>query len=160
MKSIVVAYDENRGIGLSGDLLWKRDLPADLGHFKETTMGSCMIMGRKTFESIGRPLPGRRTIVVSRSMEPSEGITVARSLEGAYTAADCDNIFVIGGGQIYTLALDSVDQVIATEVDASFAADTYFPKLDMAVWSEASRQHYKRDDANKYNYDFVTYSRL
>jgi len=159
MKSIVVAYDRNRGIGASGDLLWQRDLPADLRHFKELTTGHAIIMGRKTYESIGRPLPNRRNIVVSRSMEPVEGVEVAHDLESAFTLAG-DNAFVIGGGQIYAESLPFVDMVCATEVDAEFPqATVFFPELPER-FNEVSREHHEGDEANKYAWDFVEHKRF
>jgi len=156
MKSIIVAYDRNRGIGAANDLLWQRDLPADLKHFKDLTTGHAIVMGRKTYESIGRPLPNRRNIVVSRSMEPVEGIEVFGTLEEALEAAG-ENSFVIGGGQIYSQAIDLVDTIYATEVDAEFPqANVFFPELP-AGFSEVSREAHVSDGANKYSYEFVEY---
>lgn len=161
MKTIVVAYDNNRGIGAANDLLWHRDLPADLAHFKELTMGGAMIMGSKTYDSIGRPLPGRRSIVLSREPKIVEGVTVVNSLQAAYESVeDGRETFVIGGGQIYALAMDSVDVLEVTEVDASFPnADTFFPIIDMTKWQETNRVHHTKDERNLYDYDFVTYRR-
>jgi dihydrofolate reductase len=160
MRSIIVAYDQNRGIGAANDLLWKRDIPADLRRFKELTTGSAIIMGRKTYESIRRPLPNRQNIVISRQGEPIEGVTVVTNLNDAYAAATTEDIYIIGGGQIYELALDSVDQILATEVDASFpAADVFFPELDETVWQESSREHHAADENNKYPFDFVIYTK-
>lgn len=158
MKAIVVAYDQNRGIGAENELLWLRDLPADLRHFKELTTGHSIIMGRRTFESIGRPLPNRHNIVVSRSLKSGDGYDVARSLNEAYELAVGDAL-IIGGGQIYDEALADSDIVYATEVAASFdAATVFFPELPQD-FQEVSREHHKADDANKYAYDFVTYQR-
>lgn len=158
MKSIIVAQDKNRGIGAAGDLLWQRDLPADLRHFKDVTMGGTIIMGRKTYESIGRPLPGRQNIVVSRSWQ-SDDVLVVDSLERAYQAAEHD-VFVIGGGEIYAAAIDDVDRLYVTEVDASFdSATVFFPAIDPAVWQEISRETHMADQANRYNYAFVAYQR-
>lgn len=159
MKSIVVAYDKKRGIGAANDLLWIRDLPADLRHFKDVTTGHSIIMGRKTYESLGRPLPNRQNIVVSRGLEPVDGFNVVRSLDEAYQVATDKEVFVIGGGQIYQLAIDAVDQLLVTEVDQTFAAEVFFPEIDLNVWQEVSREHHDKDDVNKYNYDFVTYLR-
>lgn len=162
MKTIVVAYDKNRGIGAANDLLWQRDLPDDLKHFKEVTMGGAIIMGRKTFESIGRPLPGRQNIVISRDGSlPINGAAVATSLDAAYAMVEPDReIYVIGGGQIYALAIDTVDRIFATEVDASFdAADVFFPAIDMNAWQETERVHHRADERNRYAFDFVTYVR-
>lgn len=161
MKSIVVAYDKHRGIGADNDLLWARDLPADLAHFKKLTTGKSIVMGRKTFESIGsRPLPNRQNIVVSRqSATGIEGVLTAASLETAYALAQYD-VMVIGGGEIYRQALAGVDTVYATEVDAVFdTATVFFPTLDTDVWQEVSRVHHPLDDRNKYAFDFVVYDK-
>lgn len=160
MKNIVVAYDKNHGIGAENDLLWLRDLPADLRHFKELTLGHPVIMGRNTFQSIGRALPGRQNIVVSRHPLEAEGVTFASSLEDAYQIADEDVIFIIGGGEIYKQALEGTDRIYATEVDAVFEnATVFFPVFDMSVWRETAREHHGADERNKYAYDFVTYER-
>ena len=160
MKTIIVAYDKNRGIGADNDLLWQRDLPADLKHFKESTMDGAIIMGSKTYESIGRPLPGRQNIVISRQPLTIEGVTVVNSIDAAYEAVEPGReAFVIGGGQIYTLALDTVNRILATEVDASFPqADVFFPPIGES-WQEMSREHHEADERNKYAFDFVTYVR-
>lgn len=159
MKSIVVAYDKVRGIGADNDLLWQRDLPADLAHFKELTTGATVIMGRKTYESIGRPLPNRQNIVVSRSgMPAAQGVEVVGSLPEAYTAARHD-VFVIGGGSIYAQALADMDIVYATEVLAEFPqATVFFPVLG-DDWREVERLHNESDQKNAYAFDFVTYKR-
>ncbi|HJP81696.1 MAG TPA: dihydrofolate reductase [Candidatus Saccharimonadales bacterium] len=162
MKTIVVAYDKNRGIGAANDLLWMRDLPDDLKHFKEVTTGGAIVMGRKTFDSIGRPLPGRQNIVISRDASLLiEGAAVATSLDAAYAMTEPGrDIFVIGGGQIYELALPTVDRIIATEVDASFdEADTFFPAFSPSEWQEVARERHTADERNKYAFDFVTYAR-
>lgn len=159
MKSIVVAYDQTHGIGADNDLLWQRDLPADLAHFKEITTGATVIMGRKTYESIGRPLPNRQNIVVSRVGMPAvDGIETVGSLAEAYAAAEHD-IFVIGGGSIYAQALADMDIVYATEVLAEFPqATVFFPVLG-DDWREAERLHNDSDEKNAYGFDFVTYKR-
>lgn len=156
----MVAYDKNRGIGADNDLLWGRDLPADLAHFKNLTMGKSIIMGRKTFESIGRALPERQNIVVSRTMASApEGVQVVSTLEAAYAAATSD-VMVIGGGQIYDQAIDDVDTIYATEVDAEFpAATVFFPEIRFGEWQEVSRERHETDERNKYGYDFVVYAR-
>lgn len=160
MKSIVVAMDRKRGIGANNDLLWQRDLPADLAHFKKLTVGRSIIMGRKTFESIGRALPDRQNIVVSRG-EPLgvTGVLTADSLEAAYALAQF-NIAIIGGAQVYAESLKDIDTLYVTEVDAEFPeATVFFPAIDMTVWEEVSREHHAPDDKNKYAFDFVTYKR-
>jgi len=160
MKSIIVAYDKNYGIGAHGDLLWQRNLPTDLEHFKHITTGHTVIMGFKTFESIGRPLPNRQNIVIAWQPVMVEGVSIVDSLTGAYKLATNNQIFIIGGGQIYKLALNSgsTDQILATEVDAVFpSADVFFPKFDKNIWREQSREHHEADQNNKYAFDFVTY---
>ena len=160
MKTIIVAYDKNYGIGAANDLLWQRDLPADLAHFKDVTTGHTIIMGRKTFDSIGRPLPNRRNIVISRSNNVVDGIEFVHSLKDAYDLAGEEDAFIIGGGQIYTQAVESAERIMATEVNGMFAADVYFPVIDHTIWAEQSREHHEKDDRNKYDYDFVTYVRV
>lgn len=162
MKNIVVAYDKNRGIGAHNDLLWQRDLPADLAHFKDLTTGNAIIMGRKTYESIGRPLPNRQNIVLSREPLGIPGVTVVSNLDDAYAAVDSGKeIYVIGGGQIYALALPTIDRIYATEVNADFPqADIFFPQLATGEWREVIREHHERDDKNAYSFDFVTYDRI
>jgi len=160
MKNILVAYDQNYGIGAANDLLWLRDLPADLRHFRDLTTSNAIIMGRKTFDSIGRPLPNRQNIVISHQPLIIEGVTVLDTLEKAYAAVDLDKeAFVIGGGEIYRLALDTADRIYATEVQETFRADVFFPALDKTIWHETTRQHHVADDKNKYSFDFVTYER-
>ncbi len=162
MKTIVVAYDKKYGIGAQNDLLWLRDLPADLKHFRDSTMGGAIIMGRKTYDSIGRVLPGRQSIIVSRDAETIEGADVVHSIDEAYAKVEPGReAYVIGGGQIYTLAFPTVDTILATEVDAEFPqATVFFPVIDKTVWRETNRQHFEADDQNRYAFDFVTYVRI
>lgn len=158
MKSIVVAYDSHRGIGASNDLLWQRDLPADLTHFKKLTMGGSLIMGRNTFESIGRALPGRENIVVTHHPLDVVDVIAVNSLAAAYEKAH-GNQFIIGGGQIYNQSLPDTDVVYATEVHETFPqAEVFFPELG-DDWREVAREAHSADDRNKYAYDFVTYAR-
>lgn len=160
MKAAVVAMDKNNGIGAENDLLWQRDLPADLAHFKQITTGGSIIMGRKTFESIGRPLPDRENIVVSHTPTGVQGTLTAGSLRSAYELARYP-IFVIGGGQIYSQAMDELDTLYVTEVDATFPeATVFFPPIEPTIWREVSREHHEADERNKYAYDFVEYQRL
>ena len=160
MKAIVVAIDKNNGIGADNDLLWQRDLPADLAHFKKLTTGGSVIMGRKTFESIGRPLPNRENIVVSSKPVGVNGVLTAVSLESAYALARYP-VFVIGGGLIYTQAIADMDVLHVTKVHADFPnATVFFPEIDTSVWRETNLKMHKADDANKYDFDFVTYERV
>ncbi len=161
MKAIVVAYDKNRGIGADNDLLWMRDLPDDLAHFKKLTTGKSIVMGRKTFESIGsKPLADRQNIVLSRTPTGVEKVLTAGSLSAAYAIAQFP-IFVIGGESVYRESLKDVDTIYATEVDAEFPqANVFFPAIDMNEWQEVSRERHEADEKNKYAFDFVVYWRL
>lgn len=118
-------------------------------------------MGRKTYESIGRPLPNRQNIVITRGDFKADGVASVHSLEEAYAAADPGKeLFIIGGEQIYRLAIGSVDRIFATEVDATFPeAEVFFPAFKSAIWEETSREHHTKDDRNKYDFDFVEYRR-
>lgn len=162
MKNIIVAYDRERAIGANGDLLWKKgELRGDMKHFRELTMGSIMIMGRKTLDSIGIELPGRKTIVCSRGEDCRiPNIETAHSLEEAYEMAkDQEEVFIVGGGEIYKQALKDVQRIYATEVDASIpGADTYFPQLDYK-WQKIDENKFPADEKNIYPYNFVTYEK-
>jgi dihydrofolate reductase len=153
-----VAYDLKRGIGAANDIMWMGELPADMKHFREHTLGTSVVMGRKTYESIGRPLPDRQNIVVTRSGTKFDGVTVVDSLTAAYAAATHD-VAIIGGGEIFAQALPDVDVVYATEVMSEFpTATVFFPELGNG-WHEISREHHEPDERNKYPYDFVEYRR-
>lgn len=159
MKAIVVAMDRNNGIGADNDLLWQRDLPADLAHFKKLTTGGSIIMGRRTFGSIGRPLPERENIVVSSKPIGVKGVLTAVSINSAYELARYP-VFVIGGGQVFAQTINDMDVLYVTEVDAEFPqATVFFPKIDTSIWRETAREHHKADERNKYAFDFVTYER-
>lgn len=155
---LVVAYSQNRVIGRDGGMPWH--LPADLAHFKRTTLGHPVIMGRKTWESLGRPLPGRSNLVISRSADFSApGAQVHPDLAAALTACgEATRICIIGGAQIYRLALPLADEVVATEIHATIAGDAYFPPLDGAQWHEVERLPQAAE--NGLAYDFVTYRRV
>ena len=156
----IVAVDENWAIGRQGALLCH--LPADMRHFKQVTMGHSIIMGRKTFESFPRcPLPGRQNIVITRNTGwQYPGVTVAHSIDEAIAAAQTDTAFIIGGEQIYTLALPLIDVLHLTLIHARWAsADTFFPALDMTEWEEICREHHSSDHRNAYEFDFVTLKR-
>ncbi len=161
MKSIIVAMDKNNAIGFENDLPWGRGLKDDMAHFAETTRGKTVIMGRKTFESIGsKPLPDRQNIVVTSKPTGVTGVQSALSLEAAYALARYD-IFVIGGGQLYTAALDDMDQLIVTYVNAEFPeATVFFPEIDRGKWQEVSREHHKADERNSYSFDVVKYENV
>lgn len=161
-KAIIVAYDKNRAIGQNGDLPWGRSLPADLAQFKWLTKGGDVIMGRKTFESIGsRPLPEREHIVISSRPTGVKGVLTAMNLESAL-ALSRYSTFIIGGARVYgdALKMPEIDTIYATEIDAAFPdADTFFPEIDMTIWQEVSRDHHPADEDNAYSFDFVIYRR-
>ena len=162
MKHIhaIVAIDENGAIGRQGDLLCH--LPADMRHFKEITMGHSIIMGRKTFESFPRrPLPGRQNIVVTRNAGwHYPGVTVVHSLDEAIAEAQTSTVFIIGGAQVYELALPLVEVLHLTLIHARWAsADAFFPHIDMEQWQEVDREHHTSDHRNAYEFDFITLER-
>ena len=158
-KCIIVAIADNNAIGKDNALLWH--ISEDLKFFKRTTMGSPVIMGRKTFESIGRPLPKRTNIVVTRGgFEAPEGVVVVSSLEEAFASVpgDVERAFVIGGGQIYAQALSLADRLIVTHVHTVIEdADTFFPSIDPSVWSVADRSELQSDPETGYTFEFVEY---
>jgi dihydrofolate reductase len=168
--SLIVAIAENGVIGGDNKLLWH--LPADLKYFKQLTTGNIIIMGRKTYESIGKPLPNRINIVISRDLNYSnEGCINVNSIEEAIEIAENLNaecliaknpiheIFVIGGAQIYKLAIVLANKLYVTEVKAKFEGDTYFDPIDKTKWSETSRIAHSKDEKNTIEYDFVVYQR-
>ena len=143
----------NRVIGVNNTLPWH--LSEDLKHFKSLTTGHTIIMGRKTYESIGRPLPNRRNIVISRNKEAScEGAEVVHSIEDAFSISRNDNeVFVIGGSNIYEQALSLVDQLYITEIKKSFSGDAYFPEINKQIWIESSREDHITNDGLKFSFE-------
>ncbi len=161
MITIIAAIGQNNELGKGNDLIWH--LPADLKRFKKVTSGHHIIMGRNTFDSIGKPLPNRTTIIITRNKAYNqEGCLVANSIEEAIELAKDDpHIYIIGGAQIYqqALATNLIDQLDITYVHESFDADVYFPVIDMNVWEEVSREDFNADQKNKYDFSFVSYKR-
>ncbi len=157
LLNLIVAYAQNHTIGRDNMLPWK--LPGDLAHSKRTTLGCPIIMGRKTWDALGRPLPGRRNIVVTRTAGlAAPGAEVAGSLSAALELVkDTEQAFVIGGGQLYALALPLADRVIATEVHATVEGDAVFAPLDPTDWLEVSRSPQPAE--NGLAYDLVEYQR-
>ncbi|RKF14537.1 dihydrofolate reductase [Alginatibacterium sediminis] len=157
--SMIAAIDKARAIGYKNQLLWH--LPNDLGHFKAVTLGKPIIMGRLTYESIGRPLPGRLNLVVSRQTNLQiEGVTVVGSLDKAIELVnDCQEAVIIGGGMLYREAIERCQSLFITEVDANLPADTWFPNVDQQQWLELSRDNHLADEKHAYNYSFVEYQR-
>lgn len=161
IKIIMAARAKNNVIGKDNDLVWH--LPADLKFFKQTTKGHTLIMGRKTFESLGNPLPHRDSWIISRNKEYSaEGITTFLSLESAIEAAEnkgLETVFILGGGEVYQQAMSVADKLIITEVHEEFDGDTYFPEIDPQIWEVVSREEHQADERNKYDFTFVEYAR-
>lgn len=157
--SLIVAVAKRNVIGSDNRLLWH--MPADLKHFKATTMGCPVIMGRKTFESIGKALPGRTNIVVTRNEEYiADGCTVANSLQEAVDLCENDQeVFVIGGGEVYKQAIHAADRVYLTRIDAEFDGDTVFPELNFSDWKLTKYVKFHSDEKNKYDYSFSEYER-
>ena len=156
--SLIVARARNGVIGRGNALPWK--LPEDLAHFKRTTLGHPIVMGRRTWDSIGRPLPGRRNIVVTRNAAwQVDGVERAASLDEALAACDpSEDVFVIGGAELYAQALPRADRVIVTEIDREYDGDVFFPPLDVTQWREVSRDaHPPSGDAA--GFAFVHYAR-
>ena len=158
-KSLVVAMARNRVIGRGNALPWR--LPADLAYFKKVTMGHPVIMGRRTYESIGRPLPGRGNIVVSRNRDfVAPGCSVVPSLQAAYRGAgDAQEVCVIGGTSIFEAALPDADCIHLTEVQADVEGDTWFPEFDRADWTENEVTRQPADDRHAYPFRIVRLER-
>jgi dihydrofolate reductase len=160
MISLVLAMDRKGGIGIGNKMPWR--LPAEQAYFRRLTTGHTVLMGRLTHESIGRPLPQRHNVVVTR--DPgyrTEGCEVVHSLDAALKRFGRDGeLFVIGGGEIYKAALPMADRLYITRIEHEFAADTYFPAVDEAQWRLVSEQPGVRDKNNDYEYVFLVYERL
>ena len=160
-KNIIVAISDNNAIGRNNELLWH--ISADLKFLKKQTLGWPVIMGRKTFESIGRALPGRANIVISRNFNTGEEVEVVGSLKEAFAIAESTNLekcFVMGGGQIYAQALEHADKLVVTHVHVVIDdADTFFPPIDPSVWAVVNRSEMFTDEETGYTYEFVEYEK-
>jgi dihydrofolate reductase len=167
MISIIVAVSENNVIGKDNSLIW--NLPLDMKFFKEKTMGHCIITGRKNYESIPekyRPLPNRTNIIVTRKKDYiAQGALISDSIPNALTKAymhsemETDEIFIIGGGEIYKECIKFADRMYITKVHANFEGDTFFPEIDFSVWKETSKTSHKADDKHKYDFTFIEYNK-
>ena len=162
MITVIAAIATNNALGKDNDLIWH--LPADLKRFKKVTTGHYILMGRNTYESIGKPLPNRTTIIITRNKNYSkEGCLIAGSIEEAIELAKEEaQLFIIGGAQIYKeiMAKDLADQLDITLVHSEFDADVYFPEIDAKVWKEAVREDFKADEKNDYDYSFISYQKI
>lgn len=161
-KAAIVAYDHNRTIGNHGEIPWQGQMKSDSLYFRDMTLGHPVIMGRGTYEAMGRLLPKRQNIIVTSQDIDIDGAVVVHTLDEAYSIAGAldEKVFVIGGGQIYDAAMSDVDTIYATEIDARTDGDAHFPAIDLSVWRETKREHHDADDENIYAYDFVTYERI
>jgi dihydrofolate reductase len=154
--SIIVAIAENNAIGKNNQLLWR--LPTDLKHFKTITSGHTVIMGRKTFDSVGKPLPNRRNIVITRDASLKiEGAEVTGSLEEAISLCDPnEEVFIVGGAEIYNQSMTKTDKIYLTRVHQTFEADTFFPEIDQKIWKEIDAERHEPDEKNPLAFTFST----
>lgn len=161
MTTIVVAMGEKNEIGADNKLLWH--LPKDLKHFKELTSGHPVIMGRKTYESIGKALPNRTNIVISRKKNWfQEGILIVGSIKEAVKFAKKidEDIFIIGGGNIYGQTMEIADRLVVTLVKTQLKADTFFPKIDFKIWKLKEEIFHEKDEKNEFDFSFQTYEKI
>ena len=161
--TLIAAKAKNNVIGKDNQLIWK--LSADLKRFKNLTSGHHILMGRKTYGSLGKPLPNRTHLSISRSsdFQAPEGHFAFPSVEDAFIFCNkigVDDLFIIGGGQIYRETINLCDKLEITEVDAMPDGDTYFPEINPKIWKETEREDYPADDKNEYPYSFVTYEKI
>ena len=156
MINIIVATSKNRVIGNNNSLIWK--LPADLKRFKQITTGSTVVMGRKTYESIGKPLPNRRNIIITRDTNYLvDNCEIVNSIEEALMLCNND-CFIIGGGEIYKQSIDIADKIYLTLVQEDFEGDTYFPEIGKE-WTKVIREDFEPDEKNAHKYSFINYEK-
>lgn len=156
--TLIAALARNGVIGQNNQIPWK--IPGELAYFKRVTMGHAILMGRKTWESIGRPLPGRRNIIITRNRNyAAPGTEVAATLGDALEMVSEPEAFVIGGAQIYAEAFPRAHRLLLTEIDAEFDGDTFFPAFDRNKWRETRREQHPPTDERAFGYSFVTYER-
>lgn len=160
-KNLIVAHAEHNVIGYRGSMPWEGQLPADMKHFREKTMGKAVLMGRITHESIGMPLPKRRNVVLTRNqdLQPDSRVEVARSLHEAYALLEDEELFIIGGQKVYEATINDVDKMYITYIRERFLGDTYFPGIDEAVFALTSLEHHLPDRKNAFAYEFREYER-
>ncbi len=158
MIAIIVATDKQGGIGKDNALLWH--LPNDLKRFKSITSGHPIIMGRKTYDSIGRPLPNRLNIIITQNKDLNiEGCVIVHSLKDAIIAAEGKDVFIIGGGSIYEQAMEIADMIYLTLVDVTLEADTHFPKIEDDKWQIVHSESHSKDEKHDYDYQFIDLKR-
>jgi dihydrofolate reductase len=161
--SLIAALAKNNVIGKENDLIWR--LPVDFKRFKSITSGHYILMGRKTFESLGNPLPNRTHLIVTRNINypAPEGHYVFQTVEEAFIFASklqIDTLYVIGGGEIYNQTINLADELLLTEVDVSPEGDTYFPEFSKEEWRETFREFHPKDEKHQYSFSFVNYERI
>ncbi|NDI35397.1 dihydrofolate reductase [Chengkuizengella sediminis] len=157
--SIIFAMDQNRLIGKDNKLPWY--LPGDLAFFKKTTLQHPVLMGRKTYESIGRPLPKRKNIILTQNKNyKAEGCIVVNTIEDALGQCNDEENFVIGGSEIYKLLLPYVNKLYVTQIEHVFDGDSYFPEIDEKIWEQTNKVKGIKDEKNPYDYYFITYERI
>ena len=162
--SHLVAVSNNGVIGVDNDLPW--NLKADLAHFREYTLNKTIVMGRKTFESIGRPLPKRTNYVVSRTIESIPGAHVFKSLDDAFKSAESNSdeadseLVIIGGGYLFRDTIDTFNKLLITRVDCDIEGDVFYPELDLSKWSLLKTESFNKDHENDYNFKIEEYSKL
>lgn len=158
MISLIVAIDKNRVIGKDNRLPWR--LPADLAYFKKVTLGSTVVMGHKTFESIGKPLPGRQSCIITRDINyVMEGCSVCHSIEDVLKSYHGEEVFIIGGEQVYSAFFPYADKLYITFIDDCFEGDAFFPTIDGQEWKLVSKVKGEKDENNPYDYYFIIYER-
>lgn len=157
---MVVAVAENNALGKNNDLLWH--LPDDFKRFKQITSGHYIIMGRKTFESFPKPLPNRTHVIITRQKNYApEGCIIVDSIEVAIeTCPKNEDVFIIGGGEIYNLAMNFADSIELTRVHESFEADTFFPEIDLKQWKLTSEEYHPKDEKHKFDFTYQTFAKI
>jgi dihydrofolate reductase len=156
--SLIAAIAQNNAIGLNNQLIWH--LPADLLFFKKTTLNCTIIMGRKTFDSIGKALPKRKNIIISSNLNfNAPGCLVVQNLQEAIAQADSEEIFIVGGASIYEQSMQIADKLYITHVHHTFEADTFFPKIDLKIWHNTSKEDHFKDEKHAYDFSIVTYEK-
>ncbi len=159
IKTIVVATSENHVIGKDNKLLWH--MPGDLKHFKDITTGHTVIMGRKTFDSVGKPLPNRRNVIITRQSITIEGCEVVNSIEAALSLCKDElEVFIVGGAEIYKQAMSITDRIYLTIIHKIFEGDSFFPEINKQEWKEVFREDHQPDHKNPLPYSFITYERF
>jgi len=156
--SLIAAMDKNRLIGADNGMPWH--LPADFKYFKEVTMGKPIVMGRKTFESIGKPLPGRLNVVISRRGFSAQGVTSVESIDAALEAVNhAEEVMIIGGANIYQQMIDKADRIYLTHVNAQCEGDAWFPEFDESQWNSVEEKSVVADGKNNYSFKIIKYER-